>query len=254
MPDTLKAYSSKAEKYARYRWDYAPGAVDAIFHIAGLTQLSLVADMGAGTGILTRHFTGRVARVYALEPNPEMRTLARQSLSVQAGCLVCAATAEATGLARASLDLITAGQAVHWFEPGPARAEFRRILKPGGWLALVRNIPDEGGLNNEIQLLNRSEFGVDFSRAARPLPDSGEETYLAPREAQKLSFPFCFQQNWEGFIGSLLSASYMPDEDNPAYPALENAARVIFARFSRAGLLQVRGRSEVWIGKPAGES
>jgi SAM-dependent methyltransferase len=248
MPDPLRAYSSKAEKYARYRWDYPSEAIEAIFQIAGLNRNSQIADIGAGTGILTRHFVGRVARVYAIEPNPEMRRLAGLSLTGQAGCLVSAGTAEASGLASAALDLITAGQAVHWFEPQTARAEFQRILKPGGWLALVRNVSTAGPLSEAIQSLNRPEYGVDFGRAAQPLPGHPEDHYFKPGESQKLTFPFSSQQNWESFFGSMLSASYMPDEEAPGWPDLKDAAQAIFTRFSQAGLLRVSGLTEVWVG------
>jgi hypothetical protein len=48
-------YSSKAEKYAKYRWGYAAQAIQTIFDVTGISSQSCVADIGAGTGILTGH-------------------------------------------------------------------------------------------------------------------------------------------------------------------------------------------------------
>jgi ubiquinone/menaquinone biosynthesis C-methylase UbiE len=78
--DTKTAYSSKAEKYARYRWDYSPLAIQAVFDSAHITRASSIADIGAGTGILTRHFVGRAGRVWAIEPNAEMRQMAEKCI------------------------------------------------------------------------------------------------------------------------------------------------------------------------------
>ncbi len=251
MPDPLKAYSRTAEKYARYRWDYAPEAISALFHITGLKRSAHIADVGAGTGILTRHFNGRVARVYAIEPNHEMRTLAAQALRGQPGCLVCAATAEAVPLARGSLDLVAAGQAVQWFQAAEARREFQRILKPGGWLALVSNRGVDSAQNAAIDELNRPEFGVDFARGPQPQPGISRESYFEHGAPQKLEFPFTFQQNWEGFWGALLTASWMPDESDPRAVGLEKAARAVFEQFSQAGQMTVEGYTMLWIGRIA---
>jgi 16S rRNA A1518/A1519 N6-dimethyltransferase RsmA/KsgA/DIM1 with predicted DNA glycosylase/AP lyase activity len=73
-------FSSKAEKYARYRWDYAQQAIHTILDKTQPTSDTLLLDVGAGTGILTRHFTGIAGRVLALEPNPEMRRLAARGM------------------------------------------------------------------------------------------------------------------------------------------------------------------------------
>jgi SAM-dependent methyltransferase len=137
--DTAHLYSAKAEKYAKYRWDYVPQAIQMIFEASQLSGEAVVADIGAGTGILSAHFVGKVARVFAVEPNPAMREMAFKALGRYPTCQIIDGSAEATTLAAGSIDLIAVAQAIHWFEPAPARTEFVRILKPGGWLALLRN-------------------------------------------------------------------------------------------------------------------
>jgi 16S rRNA A1518/A1519 N6-dimethyltransferase RsmA/KsgA/DIM1 with predicted DNA glycosylase/AP lyase activity len=96
--DSKIAYSSKAGKYARCRWDYAPGAIGAVFELARLSAGSRIADIGAGTGILTRHFAGRVGHVFAVEPNREMRQMLERELGAEASCSITAGSAEDTGL------------------------------------------------------------------------------------------------------------------------------------------------------------
>ena len=248
--DTKSVYSSKAEKYARYRWEYASRAVEAIFTTAGLSGDSIVADIGAGSGILTRQFAGRVQCVIAVEPNPEMRREAEKRLPLSPSCLLVDGSGEHTGLAERSVDLITAAQAIHWMEGEAARKEFLRILKPGGWLAILRNYPTRSDLNQAIDEISTLENGVDDSTAPKQPAKQPPEFFYAGGSFQKLSFPFSYEQSWEEFLGALISASFMPDEDHPLYPNLERAARGVFARFSSEGRLQGEGATELYIGRP----
>jgi len=101
--EPTELFSSKAQKYSRFRWDYAPKLVQRIFEVTRLNNQSISADIGAGTWILTRHFVGCCGLVYAIEPNGPMRVLDGR--------------AEASGLADQSLDLITVAQALSWFDP-----------------------------------------------------------------------------------------------------------------------------------------
>lgn len=249
MPDPKSLFSTKAAKYARYRWDYTPAALQAIFETARLSTQSRVADLGAGTGILTRHFAGRVGYVYALEPNPEMRTLAGQTLAGLPACAVVAASAEAVPLRPASIDLITVAQAIHWFEPAAARREFLRLLKPGGWLAVLYNSGTDEALGQAIKNLYTPEHGVNSAILIGGPPPQPQDYFFGSDDFQTLGFPFTRRQDQETFTGSLASASYAPDEDHPLYPAFVHTAHEIFARFSRDGWLDLPGLTELHIGQ-----
>jgi ubiquinone/menaquinone biosynthesis C-methylase UbiE len=89
----------------------------------------VVADVGPGTGIFTRLLLETGARVIGIEPNGPMRAAAERRILGEPRFESKNGRAEATGLADASVDLVTAAQAFHWFEPSAARAEFVRILR-----------------------------------------------------------------------------------------------------------------------------
>ncbi len=247
--EATRVYSRKAEKYARYRWDYASEAIAAICAAAGIGPASVVADIGAGTGILTKWFGARVGRVFAVEPNTEMAAIAARDLAAEPACRVLVAQAERVPLPDGCLDLITVAQAIHWFEPDAARAEFVRLLKPGGWLAVLRNRDTGDEVSAALSAISTDEYGVT---AETDLP-RGERRpmsfFFGGDDYGYMAFPFAFDQDWPAFIGGVTSASYMPDEGHPAYARFECAARDVFDRFAREGRLAVRGVTELWVGR-----
>jgi SAM-dependent methyltransferase len=98
-----------------------------------------VLDLGAGTGKLTRVLANRYAHVIAVEPLDELRAVLAERVreaDVRAGA------AEAVPLTDASVDAVFAGQAFHWFANDAAVGEIVRVLRPGGVLALLWNVPN----------------------------------------------------------------------------------------------------------------
>src|SRR5439155_4436241 len=137
MNPTLR-FTDRAGDYVRYRPDYPAKAIDAVLGGLGDPALLVAADLGAGTGISARLLAERGVRVFAVEPNAAMRGEAAPHERVTWRD----ATAEATGLATESLDLLLCAQAFHWFRQRDALVEFHRVLRPRGRLALVWNSRD----------------------------------------------------------------------------------------------------------------
>src|SRR3954469_11288986 len=126
--DPKQRFSDRVENYVRYRPTYPPIVLYHLRQVAGLVRGSVVADVGSGTGISARPFLDLGNTVYGVEPNPDMRAAAERLLAGYPSFHSVDGTAEATGLADGSADLVVAGQAFHWFDPDAARREFRRIL------------------------------------------------------------------------------------------------------------------------------
>jgi ubiquinone/menaquinone biosynthesis C-methylase UbiE len=238
-------YKTKAEKYAKYRWDYAPEAISAIFDVVGISDQTTVADLGAGTGILTRHFVGRAKMVYAIEPEAEMRGLLEKAFSGNPFCQIINSSAENTGLSAHSVDLIIVGQAIHWFEPEIAQKEFRRILKPSGWMALLRNYGTDPVYEKTI-----GELFERFSKLepAQRIYRQPMFFYFGNEAYQKLLFPFEISLDWENFLGALMSSAFMPDEHDPNYSEFEANAGQAFASLSLDGWLTSTGETELFLG------
>jgi SAM-dependent methyltransferase len=125
------------------RWpvDYErgrPGWPTECVRIPGLPSTATVVDLGAGTGKLTRLLVSAFDRVVAVEPAEAMRRLL-VALCPEAEALP--GTGQDIPLADASVDAVFAAQAFHWFDEERAVAEIARVLRPGGALVLMWNLP-----------------------------------------------------------------------------------------------------------------
>ena len=137
--DPTKRFSDRVEMYVKYRPHYPTAVLACLQEECGLTETAVIADIGSGTGILTKLFLDNGNRVYGVEPNDEMREAAESYLADYAKFVSVNGRSEATTLPDHSVEFITAGQAFHWFQWQETKAEFKRILKPNGIVALVWN-------------------------------------------------------------------------------------------------------------------
>jgi ubiquinone/menaquinone biosynthesis C-methylase UbiE len=134
--EQARSFDRAAEEYERTRPDYP----DAVLDVLPLGFEATVVDVGAGTGKLTRVLARRYSRVLAVEPLDRMRAILERVVPAAESH---AGSAEKLPLPDASVDGVFAAQAFHWFANDEAVAEFGRVLRPGGVLAVVWNEGDD---------------------------------------------------------------------------------------------------------------
>jgi len=125
-------YSYKTEDYAKYRPNFPAEIVEFLYSNGTITDTSIIADIGSGTGRFTRLLLEKGNLVYGVEQNNEMRLKAEELLSQFSNFISIAGSAEKTILDDKSLDLITVAQAFHWFNKGKCLSEFKRIIRDNG--------------------------------------------------------------------------------------------------------------------------
>jgi len=199
-------FSDRAEDYAKFRPTYPREAIDAVLEGLGDPGGLLVADVGAGTGISARLLADRGTKVIAIEPNAAMRDAAEAHPRVT----FVDGTAERTGLSDQSADLVLCAQSFHWFDPPKALAEFRRILKPDGRVALVWNDRDYSSPMSDAyyKIVLSTPIGRDVS-----VNWAGENPLIGVAGWKNQRQKFCTltqRMDWEALLGRALSASYMP--------------------------------------------
>jgi SAM-dependent methyltransferase/catechol 2,3-dioxygenase-like lactoylglutathione lyase family enzyme len=243
-----RRFTVRAENYARYRPTYPASALNWLWQAADLSAASTIADVGAGTGILTALLLDRGATVYAVEPNAAMRAAAEAWLGSRPGFASIDATAEATGLPEANVDLITAGQAFHWFEPEATRAEFRRILRPGGGVGLVWNSRDTrgGGFVAAYEAL-LNEYAHSYRRVRHGSRMDSIGHFFADGYEMRV-FDHERPLDYESLFGGLLSGSYCPLPGDPRYEPMVAQLQAIFAAYQRDGQVVMPYRTQVYFG------
>ncbi len=248
MSEIVSCYAGKAERYARFRWGYAPAAISQIIEIAGLKPGDAVADIGAGPGTLSQWLLAHGLQVWAVEPDGGMRRLAEAVLGDNINFRSVDAAAEATTLPSASQRLITIGRALHWFAPEPALCEFNRILQPDGWLAVLAVRCTDAALEAAVKGLATESNGCDLSHGKRSRPTVARDFYLRRAGQVEFRVPALQQERWPDFIGRLSTFSGAPDPDGPGFTLLEQAARPVFERFAIDGMLTIPVETQVWMG------
>jgi SAM-dependent methyltransferase len=250
-PDSVARFSSRVGDYARHRPSYPPQILDLLRERCNLTPASRVADIGAGTGLLTRLFLENGNAVRAVEPNSEMRAACTELLSGFPNLLLIDGIAESTGLLDESVDLITAAQAFHWFKPSMARAEFARILSPGGWVALIWNerLLDASPFLAGYEKLLRA-WGADYDRVAASYPKPEQlARFFAPEPMQTTSYTNGQSFDFDGLRGRLLSSSYAPREGHPNHgPMLADLQR-LFDSCQQGGRVVMEYECQIYFGQ-----
>jgi SAM-dependent methyltransferase len=248
--DPTKRFSSRVEDYIRYRPSYPAAVVDWLAAECGLAVSSRIADVGSGTGILSRLFLDFGCRVFGVEPNADMRAAAERQFAGDPRFHSVDGRAEATTLADASVDFVTAAQSFHWFDAATARVEFRRILKPFGWVVLIWNerLVTPGFLAEYEDLLQR--LSTDYGRVDhRQIGDEAIGRFFAHDSWRAAGFPNRQDFDWDGIRGRLLSSSYAPLPGSPKYAPMMEELAAIFAKYNVDGQVKVFYETKMYVGQ-----
>jgi SAM-dependent methyltransferase len=245
-------FHGKAAEYARYRADYPDLVIRSALESVALVPDDIVADLGAGTGMLSRWFLERGNRVLAVEPDPGMREVARASLRrFDAQHTTIAGTAERTSLIDSSVTLVVAGNAFHYFDAEVARVEVARILRPGGRVLIVGH--EHASEPNDF-MRAYADFIADVAPdAIRPFHRAnrvslGMQTFFRGSTFHERDMgDHTFRLTWNGLRGRFLSTSVAPAERDVRREEVIATLSSLFGRFQHDGTVpfQLRWRY-VW--------
>lgn len=243
-------FSDRVENYALYRPGYPQEALEALKVECGLKPADMVADIASGTGLWSRLLLENGNHVYGVEPNTEMREAGELLLAEFPRFTSVAGTAEATTLPDRSVDFVTAAQAAHWFDRRKARQEFLRILKPGGWLALIWNerLTDSSPFLRDYEKL-LLEYGTDYQDIRHERTTAEVNQFFDPMPYRERTFDMRQEFDYAGVQGRLLSSSYAPGPGHPKHAAMLRELKRIFDAHAAAGRAAFEYKTRLYFGQ-----
>ncbi|MCY9528912.1 class I SAM-dependent methyltransferase [Paenibacillus alvei] len=249
--DNKERFSTRVDAYVKYRPSYPAEAVSYLYDTVGFQAGDEIADIGAGTGKFSKLLLAQGSRVVAVEPNEPMREAAVQELGGIANYRAADGAAEETGLPDHSVDHIVCAQAFHWFDRAAARAEFHRILKPGGKVVLIWNSRLQQGtsfLEEYEQLLQR--YGTDYEKVQhKNISEEALSAFFAPNQMTVARYTMSQLLNEEELAGRLLSSSYAPEPGHPNYEPMKAELARIFERNQQNGVVSFDYETEIFWGE-----
>jgi SAM-dependent methyltransferase len=243
-------FSDRVDNYVRYRPGYPSEALRVLQDACGLKPHHVIADLASGTGIWTRMLLENGNRVFGVEANAEMRQAGERLLAEFPRFTSVVGTAEATTLPAASIDFVTAAQAAHWFDRPRARCEFVRILKPGGWLALLWNerLTDSTPFLRDYEQLLLT-FGTDYQQIRHEHTTDSVNEFFDPAPFQERVFANRQEFDYAGVEGRLLSSSYAPGPENPNHQPMLRELKRLFDTHSIDGRAAFEYKTRVYFGQ-----
>jgi ubiquinone/menaquinone biosynthesis C-methylase UbiE len=243
-------FSDRVENYVKYRPHYPQAIIPCLEQEAGLKPESVVADIGTGTGISSLLFLEYGNKVFGVEPNTAMRTMADQLRQRYPNFSTVAGTAERTLLPDDCADLIVAGQAFHWFSQGAAQAEFRRIGHKDAYVALMWNERrTDSEFEREYELLI-AQYAIDYKETShRNIGPAQLALFFSPSSYKEHTFRNAQMFDFSGLKGRLLSSSYAPQEDHPSHKPMIHRLEEIFERHKQQGMIKFHYNTRLYIGK-----
>ncbi|EAR09921.1 class I SAM-dependent methyltransferase [Reinekea blandensis] len=248
--ESSQRFTGRHTNYDRFRPGYPPELVERIEIVTNLSKNAEIADIGSGTGIFSGYFVEKGYSVTAVEPNDDMRAIAEKKLDSFKNFHSQPHQAEHTGIPDHSIDLIIAAQSFHWFDLNRTIDEFRRILRPGGYVALIWNQrsthePFQKAYDAVIQT-----YAQDYDSVNHQTLENSEYTQVF-RKGQFEHHTWPYQQSFDldGLIGRMRSSSYCPPETSTAYSDLLADINELFNRFQHQGKVAFNYKSSLLVGR-----
>lgn len=248
--NSKERFSNKVSDYVKYRPTYPIEFIDYLVNDIGLSN-SVVADVGAGTGILTKLLADRVKKIYAVEPNFNMRLACIEYCEEFDSFAAVDGSAEQTNLPDNSIDFITVAQAFHWFDRSKTKIEFQRILNAKGKVILVWNsrVDDNAFVKENDELCRRicPEFN-GFSGGSDVSTESYSD-FFKNGHCEYRVFENHRQLSLDAYIGGSLSASYAPTESDGNYKEFIDGLKDLFNKYSSNGKLLLPTITRSYVGE-----
>lgn len=244
-------FSGKAGHYDSARPAYAEELLEALYSDCGISIHSVIADIGSGTGILTEQLLKRGNKVYGVEPNADMRAASEKRLENYNNFISVDGCASNTKLPDLSVDIVTAAQALHWFDIDKFKSECNRILKPNGFVVIVYNQRRNDIINERITDTTARYCDLIGAGMGKVFVEENKKRInnLFGGKFTEIAKSNPLYMDKEKFLSYLLSRSYAPRAGDGNYRSFVDGMTAIFNDCAKDGVITIEQDSVAYIGK-----
>lgn len=266
--DNTNLYTGRADAYTKYRSSYPPSVVTHVADHYSLPPSATIADMGSGTGIVSKLILNTLSdvKVVGVEPNADMRKAQEESLraEIEMGSFHSqVGSAEASGLDDQSVDLAIAGAAFHWFDTAGTRRECLRVIKPsssgnGRPFAIIsrhRRPEDDytGGEPKNIisamqKLYQDHGLGHVLDQAWGKLTDENMQSFYGNDAYQTTALLGTEKRTVEQIVGRMQSQSHVPSMGTKEGDSFYADLKAGLEKFQNDGVVEHPANLEVICG------
>lgn len=240
-------FDGKSEIYAMARPKYASRFFDYLKNTLNISVGSVFADIGSGTGIFTEQLLKCGYKVFAVEPNDDMRKKAEEKLSDDKNFISINGKDTDVNLPDNSVDYITAAQAFHWFDSEVFKKECRRILKRGGNVIVVYNFKDEKSACTKALADLYRKYNSEFCGFSNGMSGKKCISFFAGKcDIFRTDNTQIYDR--QGYINNVLSSSYSLKDDDGRYAEYLKEINGIFDMFSSDDRIVVPTETIAYIG------
>lgn len=226
-------HAYKSESYNIGRPDYPEAFFDYVYNEIGLRSGGVIADIGAGTGKITKKFLERGNKVFAVEPDNAMMRILKANTAKFTKCSLLENKAESTGILSNSVDFIFCGNSYIWFNRNDVIPEFKRIARDAKAqnIMIARLGPGDDIYDDKLIEINKKFSKLVLSREPNTSPPFKDNLYT-----DKL-FEYVIYQSFEEFLHGCLSASDAPGPEDDCFDKYNSALKGLFDKYSIDGKL-----------------
>lgn len=242
-------FDQKGGIYSKARPSYPDKLFSYLTGNGYVGKATVIADIGSGTGKFTQQIGRYSEKVFAVEPNDDMRLIAEKNFADCSNIVSVNGSAENTTLSDSSVDFITVAQAFHWFDRKTFKAECRRILRKNGKVLLVWNDRDtDSNLIWENYEINR-KFCPNFKGSSNGI-DFGKDSFadFFDGDFEVVNFRNDLIYDKDAFISRCLSSSYAPKQGDETYNMYVNELRELFEKYSKNSVVPYPYITRCYIG------
>ena len=245
--DYTKRFDGKGEIYAKARPKYAAALFDYMKNKLNIPAGSVFADVGSGTGIFSSQLLDCGYKVYAVEPNGDMRQKAEEKLSGNDNFVSVNGADGNMNLPDKSVDYITTAQAFHWLDAKAFKHECRRVLKPGGKVLIIYNFRKTDADCTKALAQLQYKYNPEFHGFSNGMSDEKCIDFFGG-ECEMFRADNTLTYDRQGYVNRVLSSSYSLKESDDRYADYLKEINNIFDMYSSDGIITIPNETVAYIG------